>query len=461
MKKVLNILLLLTAVFTYSSCTNEVDDIFDKDSALRMNEKLAETKTLLESAPNGWIMRYYGNTAYGGWNLLCKFENGKVTAASDYLTKKTFDKTTMTGEYKEATSEYHMKQSAGALLSFDGYNEIIHFFSNPVNEITQGINNGEGFGGDFEFRVLKTSQDTILLSGKKHKTRIVMIRMRQDMTWQDYLNKVIEREDEMNFGQYKYVGDSTTIVTSSMRNLIYTYTDPETGEEVRYRQPYVPTLEGFEFYGEWDLLGHKSKRMIYKGGDDFMFENQDGTAKMYGVTPPLVNYIYDGSTWFLSHEKMGTEPQIWMDLVREAIKSQTKEQDAKDIYTTYLQGAKDTKVGTYYLNVGRGFLVKFKFKVVGIGDNQVRFEHPMKLEDKVAQKLFKAITTPVGWNLIKPFTGEDEDGNFLVESKAVVFDITTDNPKYPTYLKLVSTTNPEHFIVLSKAEQNFYTTYEE
>lgn len=246
-----------------------------------------------------------------------------------------------------------------------------------------------------------------------------------------------------------------------MRNLIYTYTDPKTGEEVRYRQPYVPTLEGFEFYGEWDLLGHKSKRMIYKGGDDFMFENQDGTAKMYGITPPLVDYVYDGSTWFLSHENMGTEPQIWMDLVREAIKSQTKEQDAKDIYTAYLQGAKDTKVGTYYLNVGRNFLVKFKFKVVGVGDNQVRFEHPMKLEDKVAQKLFKAITNPVGWNLIKPFTGEDEDGNFLVESKAVVFDITTDNPKYPTYLKLVSATNPEHFIVLSKAEQKFYTTYDE
>lgn len=47
MKKVLNILLLLTAVFTYSSCTNEVDDIFDKDSALRMGEKLVETKNLL------------------------------------------------------------------------------------------------------------------------------------------------------------------------------------------------------------------------------------------------------------------------------------------------------------------------------------------------------------------------------------------------------------------------------
>ena len=44
MKKVLNILFILALTTVYTSCNNEVDDVFDKSSALRMQEALKNYK---------------------------------------------------------------------------------------------------------------------------------------------------------------------------------------------------------------------------------------------------------------------------------------------------------------------------------------------------------------------------------------------------------------------------------
>ncbi|MER8353197.1 DUF4302 domain-containing protein, partial [Acinetobacter baumannii] len=86
---------------------------------------MAEYKTVLTSAENGWLMKYYpkANTKYGGYNLLLKFgTDGNVTAMSDAL-----------GADTKATSHYKLEQSASIVLSFDAYNKVIHFFSDPAN----------------------------------------------------------------------------------------------------------------------------------------------------------------------------------------------------------------------------------------------------------------------------------------------------------------------------------------
>ena len=51
--------LLLAAIATagiYTSCTPEVDDVFDKSSAERISDALAADKQILVSAANGWRM---------------------------------------------------------------------------------------------------------------------------------------------------------------------------------------------------------------------------------------------------------------------------------------------------------------------------------------------------------------------------------------------------------------------
>ena len=84
MKKIYNLLFLLTALMTYSSCTSEVDDVFDKSSSERIEETMSNTNAILKANTKGWIMKYYANTMYGGYNVYCKFNQDKtVTVASE------------------------------------------------------------------------------------------------------------------------------------------------------------------------------------------------------------------------------------------------------------------------------------------------------------------------------------------------------------------------------------------
>lgn len=84
MKKILNLLLLATLVMTYTSCSDEVDDVFDKSSALRMQEALKNYNEVLKSPANGWRMDYYGATEYGGYTMFVKFnDDNTVTVANE------------------------------------------------------------------------------------------------------------------------------------------------------------------------------------------------------------------------------------------------------------------------------------------------------------------------------------------------------------------------------------------
>ena len=73
MKKIVSILMLCTLGLVYTSCTNEVEDLFDKSASERYTEAARQSNEILQSAPNGWLMYYYGSVSYGGYNLWLKF----------------------------------------------------------------------------------------------------------------------------------------------------------------------------------------------------------------------------------------------------------------------------------------------------------------------------------------------------------------------------------------------------
>ena len=110
--------LLLAAIATagiYTSCTPEVDDVFDKSSAERISDALAADKQILVSAANGWRMEIYGNTDFGGYNLFLKFANDNTV---EVASETTYDPATGEGADVRVTSHYKLEQSAGAVLSF-------------------------------------------------------------------------------------------------------------------------------------------------------------------------------------------------------------------------------------------------------------------------------------------------------------------------------------------------------
>src|SRR5574344_555254 len=147
--KLVDFIFVAVMLICFGSCTPEVSDVFNDSSANRIANTLKEDKAILQSAENGWIMKYYPSSTqmYGGYNVLVKFtSDGKATVASEIY-----------GGSKTATSNYSIEQSAGPVLTFNEYNEVMHFFSNPVNPLDIG-NKGKGMQGDFEFTIRARSE---------------------------------------------------------------------------------------------------------------------------------------------------------------------------------------------------------------------------------------------------------------------------------------------------------------
>lgn len=123
MKKLIYTLLAFATVCF--SCVQDVDDVYDKPVAQRVEEAVQEYHDLLVSSEHGWLMEYYPHSSqiYGGFNYIMKFKGGdKVTISTDAFGKP------------EETEEslFSIKKDIGPTLNFDTYNSLFHYFSDSI-----------------------------------------------------------------------------------------------------------------------------------------------------------------------------------------------------------------------------------------------------------------------------------------------------------------------------------------
>lgn len=189
MKTIKYLMLLAIGAMTFQSCVNEEDALFDKSSAERMNDAIADYTELLESSQNGWIMNFYPTEdgLGGGYVFTATFKNGIAGLAMEVGLSSS------TEEWPAGTvvnSLYQVKGEQEALLSFDTYNLLWHFFSEP-----RGSSSVDGYYNDYEYTFKSVSEDknTIVLKGKKYGNYMELIRL-TDMTGPEYIEKVLENE---------------------------------------------------------------------------------------------------------------------------------------------------------------------------------------------------------------------------------------------------------------------------
>lgn len=291
MRKLFNWLLIATFAMIFASCTSEVDDVFDKPSALRIEEAMKTYNDVLKAPANGWRMEYYGDTKYGGYNMFVKFNNDNtVTVANEVY-----------GPGERATSHYKLEQSAGVVLSFDEFNELFHFFSDPDNVLDIGAD-GEGMLGDLEYRILKCTADSVILKGKKHGSRIVMTPFSGD--WDTYIDDVLSSEEDMAFASYYYIvgGTDTAMVTASYRQLTFNYTDAD-GAAKKVDVPYIVQPNALHLYEPIEIMGETITDFEYKGGNDFLFSSNTSNAVMKGYVMPLSEALLSAN-WYISYFNM-------------------------------------------------------------------------------------------------------------------------------------------------------------
>ena len=60
MKKLYYIFAACMVVMAFSACSLKEDDTFDEQASQRSEAHIAEVQKMLYTAPNGWLMEYYG-----------------------------------------------------------------------------------------------------------------------------------------------------------------------------------------------------------------------------------------------------------------------------------------------------------------------------------------------------------------------------------------------------------------
>ena len=158
---------------SFSACSLKEDDSFAESASQRSGDNITAVQKVLYTASNGWLMEYYGDLNMGGYNIMVKFEGENATFASEKWGDSHKAGLDADGKCITTTSHFKLEQSMGTVISFDEYNETFHYYSMPANP-DYTYDTADGLYGDFEFRVMKATNDSIILRGKKHNNKIII-----------------------------------------------------------------------------------------------------------------------------------------------------------------------------------------------------------------------------------------------------------------------------------------------
>ncbi|WP_343569611.1 DUF4302 domain-containing protein [Sphingobacterium sp.] len=263
-----------------TSCDKKRDRFFEDNPTERLNASVDNAYKILKSNPNGWIMQYYPSKdlEFGGYNLFTKFtSDDRVEFQADYVHEKIHT------DYTTQVSTYKVYPGAGPILTFDTFNEIIHFFALPGKYTEEGAVDS-GTKGDFEFLVLKATADSVVLQGRKTYNRVVMLPIKSDPA---ALIKKLQKTAQLFDSFFEYAvevgGKSYEAYIYSDMNRAFVF-DDATDENI---YSYVYTETGLEFYKEFSIKGVKVKKMTYVSPTSAYpygyFENPEKTVKYVPV----------------------------------------------------------------------------------------------------------------------------------------------------------------------------------
>lgn len=181
-----------------ASCNHEEADIFDQSAAHRTEEARKMYKEILLDKGGKWQMEYFTTEQEHGYVYLFTFRNdGTVTISgnNEYITKLTNIDSNVPS-YGSETSMWTILSDNGPVLSFNSYNTIFHLFATPEDiPGTERDEQGYGHSGDYEFDLMKFSNDTLYLEGKKNGAEIIMTRIAPETDDKTYLNEVVALAD--------------------------------------------------------------------------------------------------------------------------------------------------------------------------------------------------------------------------------------------------------------------------
>lgn len=267
-----------------SSCLKDQADKFDQPSSARMQAYLENVRDILEyTTDEGWVLDYYPGSAYAGISIALKFTSQEVTAVSEK------------DPFEEETSTFKLTTDDGPVLSFDTYNSIIHEYATPSSTKYQAK------GGDFEFDILKVSDEEIVLRGKRSRNYCFLHPLYESI--EDYLYEVQEMERKISvaavsteIGGVEFEG----YLDSATRT--FSYGEKGTPDEDLINKRYVITPTGLRFAGEFSLGDEVFTEWVYDADNEEFIDEMSGTVFEKVIPKGWVSYNDYLGGWTLNYD---------------------------------------------------------------------------------------------------------------------------------------------------------------
>lgn len=272
MKKTAIILLFLAIPVLFTSCLFDEEDLFDKSASERIEAAKQEAKAVLESAENGWHVRYFPSPTqeFGGYNLFFKFSEGKVTIASE------IERDPSTTE----TSLYSLGEDLGVTLNFDTKNSLINYFVHPRNPDGLG-STYKGMEGDYKFTVTETSAEQVILRGIISGNYYILTPVAAGIDWASELDTYRGNAEDMAFNTYSFVVKGKTYPATLTNRRFAVKIDNET----TFYVPFIYTKTGLSFYMPIEADGVTAQDFDF--ADGYYFTEANG-ADFKIMTPEPV-----------------------------------------------------------------------------------------------------------------------------------------------------------------------------
>lgn len=412
MKKTYRLLFALTALVFTASCTPEVEDAFDKPSPDRIAEAISETKDILTAAPNGWKMAYQGSGGFGGFNILCKFDKEDNVFCEEE------------SDHAKATSHYTVQQGQGVLLSFDSFNAALHKYSDPVGKINGKSvgKDGKGFQGDFEFRVMSCTKDSIVLEGRKHGDRVVMTPMPEDLTWDSFFTQIATVASGMSSERYNIIIDKDTL--PARMNLHTLHTTDKNGKAVAI--PFIYTPQGIEVLKADSLNRRKLTAFTYSTDDKWVDPDDKSVMLSPRDITPLEAFFSDNWTINVGYSSTA-EMNVWKAAAAYA-------------------ASKNMEIVTVFFSTTPGFLSLSSY--VGDDWGNLRTLYSTSGKNQITIKGFRpnpkgTANERNGAVYYNQYKLKDIANTFLVNGQATDYTLSIDDPKHPLWLRMTSNSHDE------------------
>lgn len=296
----------LLTVFILSACKRTEDPIFDKNSAERLSEAVENARNILQGNTNGWMLKYYpaSTMEFGGYTLFIDFVSDKDATLTSDINKDA------------VTSSYAVIAEGGPVLTFNGYNKVIHYFSEPGADSGVGAADS-GLRGDFEFIIIEATPEKVTLKGKKSGNVMELIPLGNDAA------QVIESyQDEADFfaqfRSFKIARPNGEVEDLSRNMRAFTLSSDANQPRMSFRV--VP--DGLELPEEYELDGVKFTNLAYhepteefEGG---YYADEAGQVKIFSVPTPLNTWM-KANLWAMSYSNVGSTGKVYWDNARTAL----------------------------------------------------------------------------------------------------------------------------------------------